>query len=169
MGPTQFLQLTQLLTDTKHRDAGELLGLFSQPPMLVAGTHTANTQQLLPQTAFLFLPGKLHNCSLQPQPWLQGSLTPFAQVTTGTLHGPHHPDITHKLHEMPSQLCAHTPVYICLFPPRLEQLLLSLLKQQGPSSGGQGCSGHCLPSPGLHSLGTWKCCCTSWEQLCCQD
>lgn len=100
--------------------------------------------------------GNWHNRSFQSQPSLQYSLTPFGQVTMGTLHGSHHPDITHKLNEMPSQLCAHMWVYICLFPPRLEQFLLPFygsLKQQGPCSEEQGCSGHCLPSPGLHSLG----------------
>lgn len=97
--------------------------------------------------------GNWHNHSFQ----LQYSLTPFGQVTTETLQGSHHPDITHNLNEMPSQLCVHTRVYICLFPPRLEQFLLCLygsLKQQDPCSEGQGCSGLCLPSPGLHSLGT---------------
>lgn len=131
-------------SDSKHTDAGELFGLFSQPPMLVAGTHAApckhsNCCHKQPSCS---CQGNWHNRSFQSQPSLQRSLTPFGQVTMGTLHGSHHPDITHKPNEMPSQLCAHTQVYICLFPPRLEQFLLPFygsLKQQGPCSEGQGC------------------------------
>lgn len=154
MGPTQLLWLTQLLTlvpNTRMLESSWVCFWAPNARGRNSGCSPQTTSNCWHKEPSCSCQGKWHNCSFQSQASLQYSVPPFGQVTMGTLHGSHHPDITHKLNEMPSQLCVHTQVCICLVPPRLEQFLLhfcSSLEQQGPCSEGQGCSGQCL-----HSLG----------------
>lgn len=73
---------------TKHKDAGELLGLFLSPQCSWQELRLlpTNNQQLLAQRAFLFLPGKMAQLFIP--------VTNLAAVFSATLWTGNHGDST---------------------------------------------------------------------------